>query len=173
MEPPLSLKALYLIAEKPRRNRIIQPGMSLKRRKKMACLPDRSVGIWGTAMWGLSGPLLLLVGGASEAPLEAQLAENLPAMQQVPAQFPGWEVPPEKGQAAYPSILGFAWWLRQATENLPTMWETWVRSLGWDDPPEEGMATHPGILAWRIPEDRGACWAIVHGVTKSWAWLSD
>ena len=33
---------------------------------------------------------------------------------------------------------------------------------------EEGMATHSSILAWRIPMDRGACWATVHGVAKSW-----
>ena len=31
----------------------------------------------------------------------------------------------------------------------------------------EGMATHCSILAWRIPMDRGAWWATVHGVTKS------
>jgi len=30
------------------------------------------------------------------------------------------------------------------------------------------MATHSSILAWRIPMDRGAWWAIVHGVAKSW-----
>ena len=47
------------------------------------------------------------------------------------------------------------------------MQETWVGSLGWEDPLEEGMATHFGILAWRIPMDRGAWWAIVHGVTMS------
>ena len=28
------------------------------------------------------------------------------------------------------------------------------------------MATHSSILAWRIPMDRGAWWAIVHGVAK-------
>ena len=33
--------------------------------------------------------------------------------------------------------------------------------------PEEGMATHSSILAWRIPMDKGAWWATVHGVTKS------
>ena len=32
---------------------------------------------------------------------------------------------------------------------------------------EEGMATHSSIFAWRIPMDRGAWQAIVHGVTKS------
>ena len=34
------------------------------------------------------------------------------------------------------------------------------------------MATHSSILAWRIPIDRGAWWATVHGVTKSWTQLS-
>ena len=31
----------------------------------------------------------------------------------------------------------------------------------------EGMATHYSILVGRIPMDRGAWWAMVHGVTKS------
>ena len=43
-----------------------------------------------------------------------------------------------------------------------------VGSLGQDDPLEEGMATHSSILAWRIPMYRGACWATVHEVAKSW-----
>ena len=51
--------------------------------------------------------------------------------------------------------------------NLPAVWETWVQSLGWEDPLEEGMATHSAILARRIPMDRGAWRATVHGVTKS------
>ena len=58
-------------------------------------------------------------------------------------------------------------------KNLPTMWETWVQSLGWEDPLEEGMATHSTILAWRIPMDRGAWWATVHGVAKSRTRMSD
>ena len=53
------------------------------------------------------------------------------------------------------------------------MWETWILSLHWEDPLEEGMATHSSILAWRIPKDRGAWWAAVHGVTKSGTQLSD
>ena len=53
-------------------------------------------------------------------------------------------------------------------KNLFAMQETWVRSLGWKDPLEEGMATHSSILAWRIPTDRGAWRATVHGVAKSW-----
>ena len=43
---------------------------------------------------------------------------------------------------------------------------------GQEDPLEEGMATHSNILAWRIPMDRGAWWALVHGV-KSQMRLSD
>ena len=50
----------------------------------------------------------------------------------------------------------------------PVKQETWVRSLDWEDLLEEGMATDSSILAWRIPMDRGALWATVHGVAKSW-----
>ena len=53
-------------------------------------------------------------------------------------------------------------------KDLPAMWETWVRSLGWKDPLEVGIATHSSILAWRFPMERGAWWATVHGVAKSW-----
>ena len=55
----------------------------------------------------------------------------------------------------------------QMVKHLPKMLETWVQSLGWEDPLEEGMATYSSILAWRIPLDRGAWRAAVHGVTKS------
>ena len=51
------------------------------------------------------------------------------------------------------------------------MQKTWIWSLDWEDPLEEGTATHSSILAWRIPMDRGACWAIVYRVTKSQPWL--
>ena len=58
-------------------------------------------------------------------------------------------------------------------QSHPTMQETWGQSLGWEVPLKEGMATHSSILAWRIPMDRGALWAIVLGVTKSWTRLRD
>ena len=48
-----------------------------------------------------------------------------------------------------------------------------VSSLGGEDPLEEGMVTHSSILAWRILMDRGAWWATVHEVTKSWTLLSN
>ena len=43
----------------------------------------------------------------------------------------------------------------------------WVRFLGWEDLLEESMAIHSSILAWRIPVDRGAWQAAVHGVSES------
>ena len=59
----------------------------------------------------------------------------------------------------------------QTVKNPPAIWDTWVRPLGWEDPLEEGMATHSSILAWRIPMDREAWRATVHGVAKSWTGL--
>ena len=54
-----------------------------------------------------------------------------------------------------------------AVKNPPARQETKVRFLGHEDPLEAGMATHSSILAWRIPMDRGAWRATVHGVAKS------
>ena len=58
-------------------------------------------------------------------------------------------------------------------KNLPAVRETQVLSMGRNDALEKGMATHTSILAWRIPMDRGACWATVHWVANSWTWLSE
>ena len=58
-------------------------------------------------------------------------------------------------------------------KNQPAIQETWVRFLGREDPLEEGMATHSSIVAWRIPMDRGAWQATVHGVAKSRTRLSN
>ena len=61
----------------------------------------------------------------------------------------------------------------QMVNNLPTVQETWFRSLGWEDPLKDGIATHSSILAWRIPMNRGAWQATVHGVAKSPTLLSN
>ena len=55
----------------------------------------------------------------------------------------------------------------QLVMNPSAMQETWVQSLGWEDPLEEGKATHSNIPAWRIPMDREAWQATVHGVAKN------
>ena len=73
----------------------------------------------------------------------------------------------------HPLQYSWASLVAQTVKNPPAMGETWVQSLSWEDSLEEGMATHSSILAWRIPMDRGAWWAMVLGVTKSWTRLSD
>ena len=45
------------------------------------------------------------------------------------------------------------------------------RCLGREDPLEKGMETHSSISAWNSI-DRGAWWATVHGVVRSWTRLS-
>ena len=62
---------------------------------------------------------------------------------------------------------GWASLVPQMVKNPPAMWETWVQSLGCEDPLEEDMGIDSSFLAWRIPMDRGAWGATVHGVTKS------
>ena len=57
--------------------------------------------------------------------------------------------------------------IAQLVKNLPATQETPLRFLGREDPLEEGMATHSSILAWRIPMDRGAWQATVHGIAES------
>ena len=73
----------------------------------------------------------------------------------------------------YPLQYSWASLVVQMVKKPPTMRETWVQSLGWEGSLEEGMATHSSILAWRIPMDRGAWWATVHGLTKNRTWLSN
>ena len=60
-------------------------------------------------------------------------------------------------------LITLASLVAQLVKNLPAMQETWVGKI----PLEEGMATNSSILAWRIPTDRGAWRAMVHGVAKS------
>ena len=53
-------------------------------------------------------------------------------------------------------------------KNPPAMQETWGQSLGQEDPLEKEMGTHSSILAMENSMDRGAWWAIAHGVSKKW-----
>ena len=84
-------------------------------------------------------------------------------MQETPVLFMGWEDSPGEG-VGYPFQCSWASLVAQMVKNTPAMWDTWVRSLDWEDPLEEDMAIHSIIFAWRIPMDRGARWATVHGV---------
>ena len=66
--------------------------------------------------------------------------------------------------------------MAQWVKNPPAMQETQETqfpSLDQEDPLEKEMATHSSILAWRIPMDRGAWWATVHGVANCETQLRD
>ena len=58
----------------------------------------------------------------------------------------------------------------QMVKNPLAVQETWVQSLGWEDP-LEGLVIQSWV-AWKIPMDREAWWATIHGVTKSWTRLN-
>ena len=70
-------------------------------------------------------------------------------------------------------LSDFPFPVAQSVKSLPAIQKTQVQSLGWEDPLEKEMATHSSILAMENSMDRGAWWATVHGVTKSWTQLSD
>ena len=66
--------------------------------------------------------------------------------------------------AIYMSSLIFS--VAQMVKNLPAIQETWVLSLDREGPLEKGMLTHFSVLAQRIPMDREAWHATVHGVAE-------
>ena len=63
--------------------------------------------------------------------------------------------------------MEFPWWLNSTESgcNAGVPGQACL-ILGLEDPLEEGITTHSSIL--ENPMDRGAQWATVHGVTKSW-----
>ena len=69
-------------------------------------------------------------------------------------------------------VYSYYWasWMALVVKNLPANAGD-IRDMGSipgsGNPLEEGMATHSSILAWRIPMNRGAWRAPVHGVSES------
>ena len=103
-------------------------------------------------------------------PLEEGMAtHSIILAWRIPTDRGAWQTTVHRLAQSWTQLSDFLWasLLAQMVKNPPVMWETWVRSLGWKDPLEEGMATHSSILAWKIPMDRGAWRATVHGATKS------
>ena len=86
-----------------------------------------------------------------------------------PSLIPGLGRSPGEGRG-YPLQYSSLTLVAQTVKNPPAMRETWVC---WEDSLEEGMTTHSSILAWRIPMDRGAWQARIHGVAKSRTRLSN
>ena len=109
-------------------------------------------------IWSLIG----ILGGFSDSSAGKESTFNAGD----PNLIPGSGRPPGEG-IGYPLQYSLASLVAQMVKNPLAVRETWIQSLGWEDPLEEGMATHSSILAWRIPLDRGAWWATVHGVAKS------
>ena len=67
-------------------------------------------------------------------------------------------------------VVGLPWQHKQKSSCRQCGRPGFTAGLGRS--PGEGMATHSSMLAWRIPTDRGACWATVHEVVRSRTWLS-
>ena len=63
--------------------------------------------------------------------------------------------------------------MTQRLKCLSAVQETRVQSLHWEDSPGEGNANPLQCSCLENPMDRGAWWATVHGVTKSWTRLND
>ena len=61
----------------------------------------------------------------------------------------------------------------QMVKKPPAKQETWVQCLSQEGPLEKGMGTHSSILAWESHGQKSLVGYIVHGVIKSWTWLSD
>ena len=61
----------------------------------------------------------------------------------------------------------------QTVKNLPAVQETQIRSLDQEDPLREGNSNPVQPSCLENSMDRGAWWATVSGVTKSWIWLGD
>ena len=99
------------------------------------------------------------------ASLVAQLLKNLLALQETPSVIPGSGRSPGEG-ISYPLQCSWTSLVAQMVKNPPAMWETLVQTLGWEDLLEKGRATHTSILTWRIPMDRGAWQAAVHGFQR-------
>ena len=58
-------------------------------------------------------------------------------------------------------------------KHPPAMQESWVRSLGWEDSPGEGNGNPLQYSCLDNFMNRGAWWATVYAVAKSWTQLSN
>ena len=96
----------------------------------------------------------------------AQLVKNLPARQETIFRFLGWEVPLEK--LPTPVFLGFPGGSggKESACNVGDLGS--IPGLG--RCPGDGDGKYACL---ENPVDRGAWWATVHGVAKSWTRLRD
>ena len=140
----------------------------------------------------------------SWASLVAQLVKNPPAMQETWVWSLGWEDPLEKGKATHSSILPWRipWTVQSmGLQRVRQDWATFTFTFSLllvrhasqvalvvkknpatnagdvgDESSIPGLGREPtSYSCLENPMDRGACWATVHGITKSLTrlkWLS-
>ena len=89
-----------------------------------------------------------------------------------PHSIPGSGRPPGEGMG-YPLQCFGASLVVHTVKNLPAMRETWIQYLVWEDSPGGGHGNPFQYSCLENPMNRGSWWATVHGVTKSWTWLSN
>ena len=101
----------------------------------------------------------------------AQLVKNLPTVQETLVQFLGREDALEEDRITTPVFLGFLGGSdsKESTCNVGDLGS--IPGLG-----KSPGGGHGNLLQYSClenPMDRGAWWATVHGVTKSWTRLND
>ena len=128
------------------------------------------------------------------ASLVAETVKNLPAMQDTQVQSLGWGDPLQKGMATCSSILAPKILCTEELHRLQSMglqrvghdWATNTHAhtnthiIG-DTSSISGSGRSPGggngnplqYSCLENPMDRGAWWAIDHGVTEGWTWPRD
>ena len=123
--------------------------------------------LWCNRKWNISHPCNVMGFPGNSADKESACkagdSGSVPASGSSPGEGIGYPL-----QYSWVSLVA------QTVKNPPAMWKTRaLQSLGWENPLEEEMATHFSILAWRIPWTEEPGGFTVHGVAKSWTWLSD
>ena len=75
-----------------------------------------------------------------------------------------------KPHTQYSQVVTDSWasLVAQMVKNPPALRETWVQCLGWEDSPGEGNGNPLQCPSLENPMDRGAWWATVRRVAKSW-----
>ena len=98
------------------------------------------------------------------ASLRAQLVKNLPAMQETPVHFLGWEDPHRRDRLPISVFLGFPCGSagKDSTCNAGDL--GLIPGLGRS--PGKGNGNPVQYSCLGNPMDRGAWWATVHGVPK-------
>ena len=95
--------------------------------RKVCCFWGASLPVWEpdrAQSRCAASTLILLVEAGATSSLVAQLVKNLPAIQETPVQFLGWEDPWRR--IGYPLQCSWASLVAQLVKNPPAMWETWV-----------------------------------------------